>query len=286
MLRNIYGYRDVDPSEGIRPALPVGAQYEDWMWEVMATTRVMFRAIGEVRKRSQVSMLVRPGPWERHGSYDFLVEEIGNLRVVPFMLQHEYLRNWFATIDCYSTLGIESLLAGTPVISIVQLVARLEQHVGGVEGTRFDAPYRRYFWQPKDFAELVELVQRAERGELPVSPDPDGFRTFMRESYGWPGVRPASFETGDLLLRTLDSPRREIVATVAKSGGMRESIKLGIYRYVPGSTCVPTARVLCGYYFGVNRESMRRYHYLESFYPHHSSVRRLFAGLARRFDVR
>lgn len=284
ILRNIYGYRAVNPGEGIRPALPVNAQYEDWIWEGMAITRVMLRVITEIRRSSKIPMLVRPGPWERYRMYDFLPKEIPDLKVAPFMLQHEYLRECFATIDCYSTLGIESLLAGTPVISIVHLVPRLEQHVGGAEGTRFNAPYRSFFWQPKDLAELIELVLKAQRGELPVSPDLNAFKQYMRDSYSWPGDRPASFKTAELLISLLDTPPR--TATAGK-GLSRESgielFKRFFYRYVPGSAWVPTSKLLWRYFFGLNRDSIRRYHYLGAFYPHHKAVRRLFETLWQQY---
>jgi len=284
ILRNIYGYRAVDPAEGIRPALPASAQYEDWVWEIMAITRVMFKVISEIRKRSQVPLLARPGPWERYRMYDFLPKEIPGLRVAPFMLQHEYLQDCFATIDCYSTLGIESLLAGTPVLSIVHLVPGLERHAGGGEGTRFNAPYRHFFWQPKEIAELVELVLKAERGELPVSPDLDAFKRYMRDSYGWPGERPASFQTAELLISLLDAPSQtNATGKEVSRESITESFKRFFYRYVPGSVGVPTAKLLWRYFFGVNHDSIRRYHYLGAFYPHRKAVRRLFETLWKQY---
>ncbi len=284
ILRNIYGYRSVNPGEGIRPALPVNAQYEDWIWEGMAITRVMLRVITEIRRTNKVPMLVRPGPWERYRMYDFLSKEIPDLRVAPFMLQHEYLRECFATIDCYSTLGIESLLAGTPVISIVHLVPRLEQHVGGAEGTRFNAPYRGFFWQPKEMAELIELVLKAQRGELPVSPNLDAFKQYMRDSYSWPGERPASFKTAELLISLLDArPGADAARKEASRENATESFKRFFYRYVPGSVGVPMAKLLWRYFFGVNHDSIRRYHYVGAFYPHHKAVRRLFETLWKQY---
>lgn len=279
VLRSIFGYRSVNPKEGIRPALPASAQYEDWIWEVQAITRVMFQTISEVRKTIQAPIIVRPGPWERYRMYDFLPGQVPNLQVLPFMLQNDYVRQCFATVDCYSTLGIESLLAGTPVISIVNLVPGLEQHAGGAEGTRFNAVYRPFFWQPKSFEELLEMVRKAEKGELPVSPDPEGFKKFMRESYGWPGERPASFKTADLLCSLLDAPRTEPEQTPAEAG----SLKQLFYRHVPFSPAVPAAKLLWQYFFGVNADSIRRYHYLRPFYPHHAAVRRIFETLWRRY---
>lgn len=46
------------------------------------------------------------------------------------------------------------------------LMHSLQQHAGGMEGTRFNAPYRRFFWQPKDFAERVgrRLERTFKRG--------------------------------------------------------------------------------------------------------------------------
>lgn len=285
ILRNIYGYRAVRPEEGIRPALPASAQYEDWIWEVMAITRVMFQTIAEIQKTGPVPMLLRPGPWERYRMYDFLPKAMPGVRVAPFMLQQEYLQDCFATIDCYSTLGIESLLAGTPVISIVNLVPGLEQHVGGAEGTRFNAPYRRFFWQPKDFPELVELVLKAQQGGLPLSPDPAGFKQYMRDSYGWPGERPASFQTAELLIRLLDSHRtNDSYPEIPPESGY-ESFKRFFYRHVPGSVWVPKSKLLWRYFFGVNHDSIRRYHYLKTFYPHHAGVQRAFEALWKQYGT-
>ena len=65
-----------------------------------------------------------------------------------------------------------------------------------------------------------------------------------------------------------------------------ESFKRLFYRHIPGSLWVPKTKLLWQYFFGVNRDSVRRYHYLEAFYPNHKTVHGLFKTLWRQYKPR
>lgn len=287
IMRAVFQSLFVNPDDGLSASLPSRAQYEDWVWQTIAVTRHMFKMAMELSRRTPARIVMRPGPWEVSDVYAFLPKELARVSIDPGTLQHEYVKNAFVTIDESSTLGLESLLAGVPVVSLNALIPRLEDHVGGEDGARFNAPFRVFYWRPGTLEEAVDHVLRAERGELGLTPTPDAFRQYLSDCFDWPSSRPASFRTGDLLLELLDLPRGCEPEPCEDGGRDRlPGLKRAIYR-VPGSAHASTAlnwfqcRV-----WSRHRESLRRYHYFDADYPYRRSLDGLFTALWNAYEAR
>jgi surface carbohydrate biosynthesis protein len=282
IMENMHHTMFRNPEDGLAPSQPMWAEYEDWMWTILATTRHMFKAIIELRKKTKTQVVVRPGPWERWKMYQFLEKKYENVQINPWMMQHRYVQGSHATIDASSAMGLESLLAGTPVISTTSLIPRIEEHAGGADGARLNAPYRNFYWQPKSIEELVDLALKAEKGQLRATADATGMEEYLRDCHGWPTPKPASFRVGDLLLEMLDSTEPFLPRDKAAESF---SFKNVLYRNVPGLHNVPEAKMRWNLLTAndFDRQHLERYHYLDSRYPHHPEVARVFEGLWARY---
>lgn len=286
IMESIYESLFVDPEQGLTPGLPLWAQYEDWLWQATAVVRHMLKIVVEVTRRTDAPVVLRPGPWEQAGAYQFLRRQLPQVSVEPMMLQHEYVRNAFVTLDASSALGLESILAGTPVISVNALVPRLDDHVGGPGGTRLNAPYRQFYWHPSTVEEAVDRILQAERGELPLTPSPDGLGSYFRDYVDWPTSRPASFRIGDLILEMLDQPAREPCADPLVVTDGRLGRRAWLHR-LPGWSEVHQVRSFWQYIVrSPDRQLFQRYHYFPWSYPHHETIRRLFKALWQCYEVK
>lgn len=278
-MEHVYEYRAPDPVYGIAAGYPLRAQFEDRLWHVAASTRYLFKLAEEAAKRTRARLVFRPGPFEQHGLYDFLATSLPNASVAPNMMQQDYVRGAFVTLDDASNLGLEALLVGTPVISIQALIPRLEEHIGGDDAGLFNAPYTRYYWKPKSLDDAVDLVAKAQLEELPLTPDPDGLKKYLKDAYNWPRRRPSSFVMGDAILELLDMPVDRSSKSETTSLGWRRTLKNAAYRHVPGVVSLMMIKMLAWCAFSKNRQSLMRYHYFGWLYPHHRVVRDLFLRL-------
>lgn len=282
LMETIYESLFVDPADGLTPGLPLHAQYEDWIWQAAAVVRHMMKIVVEITRRTDAPVVLRPGPWEQASAYEFLRRRLPQVSVEPMMLQHEYVRNAFVTLDASSALGLESILAGTPVISVNALVPRLEEHVGGPGGTRLNAPYRPFYWHPSSIEEAVDQILQARQGTLPLMPDPTTVDAYFRDYVDWPAPRPASFRIGDLILEMLEMPPRERCADAPAQIDSQVRWRRSVHR-VPGWTQWHHLRAFWAYtVHSPDRQLYRRYHYFPWTYPHHEAIRQLFEALWQR----
>jgi len=281
-MEHVYEYRSPSPADGIALGYPVRAEYEDRIWHVVATTRYLFKLAEELARRTGKRVVFRPGPWEQYGLYRFLTGAIPGATVRPDMLQHDYVRGAFVVLDDASNLGLEALLAGTPVISVQAMVPRLEEHIGGEDAGLFDAPFTRYYWKPKTIDDALDYAAKAERGELPLTPDPEGLRDYLRNAYDWPRARPSSFVIGDTILGLLDIPADAGHYSAARPADLRRKMKNAVYRYMPGAVSMMRLKMLAHCALSPDRQCLLRYHYFRWVYLHHRAARALFAKLQGR----
>lgn len=285
IMEAIFDSLFVDPKDGLTPGLPTRAQYEDWLWQYAAIMRHKFKIILELSKRTNARIVLRPSPWEQCQVYDFLPKQLPQVAIEEWPLQHQYVRHAFVTIDSSSALGLESLLVGIPVVSVNALVPGLEAHVGGEGGTRLNAPYRKFYWHPKTVDEAVELVLKAEKGELPFTPAPEELKQYFQDYVGWPTNRPASFNIGDILLELLNLPASSHLEPCAVApGDTLTKLKRSVYR-VPGSARLAKVVYLCRYLiFSDERHLYKRYFYFDWAYPHHAEISRIFNLLWKMYE--
>jgi len=286
LIEYVYNYRKPSQKDGLRPALPVSAQFEDWVWEVVAVLRHQLRVVEELSRAADVPVMLRPGPWEQISSYAFLRGLFPKLEVRDDLLQHEYVRGAFATLDASSALGLESLLAGAPVVSVNSMIERLDDHVGGKDGARLNAPYRTFYWQPRSIEEAVDMLLAAREGQLLLTPAAEEMKTYLRDCHGWPSHRPASFRTGDVILELLGLPDGTRLAPDETVEIPPHDVwKRRTYRLVPGSHHIPNAKTLWRYWRRGEAALLGRYIYFGGLYRHHAEVTRVFEGLWRTFEA-
>jgi hypothetical protein len=309
LMRTVYQFTKIQYPHGIGVGYPVEAQYEDKMWHVVASTRYLFKVALAFSERSRAPIVFRPGPWEQIRQYDFIPEVVSRSSVDPYTAQDDYVREAFALLDESSSLGIEGLLAGIPVISVQRLIPRLADHLAGTGGGLHDAPYMGCYWRPETTDEAVDLLLRAERGELPVSPRPDELQQYLRDYHYWPRGRPSSFQIANQILDLLDAPigveegarlrgtwnmdlpardRREISAAtdgkIMIAGGKTSRVGKLALRYVPGAVALLIARSFVKDLASPLREAWFRYHYYPWIYRHRGRVRSLFSFLWQRYE--
>jgi hypothetical protein len=139
LMENLFRRLSVESLGGLSVGYPTWAQQEDRLWHVFASTRYMFKIAQEVSRRTQAPIVMRPGPWERHGMYAFLPKRIPTITIAPDQSQPAYVRNAFAVVDESTSLSLEAYVAGTPTITTQALIPRLEEHTGG-DGRSAAAP--------------------------------------------------------------------------------------------------------------------------------------------------
>jgi surface carbohydrate biosynthesis protein len=280
-MENVWGYAFADSRDGISVGYAVTAQHEDRIWHVTAGARHMFRIMAEVSRRTDAPIVVRPGPWERPRMYAFLPRVLPRVSIEPTTPQSHYVSNAFAVLDESSSLGLEALLAGVPVLTTQALIPRLREHIGGEGGALFNSPYTRFYWRPTSVEEAVGLVLRAERGDLAPTPEPAGLAAYLRDYHGWPRTRPSSFMIGDALLDILDvaAPPASPAGLPPPEGGRTNPLRTWIYRWIPGSPLAAEAKYLWQCVGSSDRELFRKYHYFDVLYPYHQDVEKTFSAL-------
>jgi len=290
-VENLFVFASRDPRDWISLGYSPSAQQEDRVWHITATLRYMLKIMIEVRKRSDIPIVVRPGPWEQHGLYDFLPQRLKGLTVEPRTPQPEYVRGAFAVVDESSSLGLEALLAGTPVISTHSLIPNLAERIGGSEDAGlFNAPYKKAYYRPFSVEEAATLLIKAANGELSTTPDDQAHQAMMEylaDYHYWPRSRPSSFQIGDAIIdlakrRILSEPEPVPEPSVERTS--YENLKATIFRCVPGSVHGLKALLFLRLLFSKDRQHLRKYHYMSLFYRNKRGVWNLFQSLNSEFD--
>lgn len=287
-VRNIFEYASLGPEDWFSVGYPQKAQQEDRIWHIAAGMRYIFKILIHVRRHTDTPIVLRPGPWERHDMYEFITEKIKGISIEPTMSQLDYVRNAHVVIDECSSLGLEAILVGTPVVSAQDLIPRLEEHIGGgKDAGLFNAPYKKSYWLPKSVEEAGELIIRAIGSKLPTVPDPGSTAEYLANFHSWPRSRPSSFQIGDALLELaatrVHAHKRHFVTTPQTPPvSSFERLKSILYRHVPGSVYLVKLQMSLRFLFSPDRKHLRKYHYMAMVYPHGKKVRDLFNRLKTR----
>ena len=77
-----------------------------------------------------------------------------------------------------STIGIEALMTGVPVLSIINMIN---------PGFRYDLLLERNYlkplWQPSDYNELLDLLQKRQENNLSLSPNIEEYLSMVKEHF-------------------------------------------------------------------------------------------------------
>jgi len=176
---------------------------EDLFWYYVSGCRVVLESIENLCSKNDFVIKIRPHQTEAPHNYNFLTEKYNN-RVVIDMNDsfYEWLENVYALIVIKSTSMIEALLMGIPVISLENLMGdRLDDHMRMPDSR---IPFLRYCWNPKTYDELVELCDKAKRGELKPSPDMQGFEQLTHDFFDYPRKEPSSLTIAKIVKETYE----------------------------------------------------------------------------------
>lgn len=183
---------------------------EDYMWFQVARIRV-FLDIIEKCFAFDKKVDVRPRPNESTEGYHFLKSKYKALRVGNRQLVWEWLTGLNSVITFESTIGLEALMLGIPVISPMKLLGpRLHEHM---TLPLFVKPsFLQFYWQPETLSDTLQMVQQAEEGSLAPSPDPEGLRRYLKEYYDWPRMEPSSLTIAKELASLADDGSAQVNA--------------------------------------------------------------------------
>ena len=154
------------------PIVPKGRHYEDICWRDQAVLRLTMRYMRTFLQQMEGSIIFRPSPFEDPREYKFLEKCYkGRVRVMDEQTIPEFLCGIDTLLTCSSTTGIEALLLGIPVISIMGTMDQehLFRHVAA-QPSGFET-YVPFYHLPKTEDELLDLLKMAKEGRLPVSPN-------------------------------------------------------------------------------------------------------------------
>jgi surface carbohydrate biosynthesis protein len=171
------------------PITQPGRHYEDVVWRDHAILRNMMRSLRAYLESSDGEVWLRPSPFESPNEYTFLEKAYpGRVKVLPNQTLPEFLCGVDAVLSCWSTVGIEGLLLGKPVISIAGLIDQehLFCHISP-RASGFET-FARFYHQPTNEAALLDMLKHATRGELSTSSRPQAeVDQLLSDLYSCPG---------------------------------------------------------------------------------------------------
>lgn len=198
-------YFDFHPDESF-PVTPPGRNFEDVCWRDHAILRHSMRAIRQFLETQPGKVVLRPSPFENEEEFRFLERRYpGRVEVVVNVPMRDFLDRIDALLTCWSTTGLEALIAGVSVISIAGTIDQehLFAHVNRI-ASGFEK-FVPFYHLPSDDASMLACMTRALAGTLPVSPKShEDIARLLHDLYTWPYERAAHAVIVDDVLRDLE----------------------------------------------------------------------------------
>jgi len=168
-----------------------GRNIEDFLWADAATLRAALDVLEAYVLRVDSPVNIRPNPFEFVPGYNILRRRYPNLSVGNESPPWKWLEQIHSLVTINSSTGVEALLLGKPVISVIRLVGdRLFDHIN--LPTTVKPRFLDFYYQPKSVSEAVDLLSAAHAGHLSPVIDRTGFDAYLKEFYDWPRVEPSS----------------------------------------------------------------------------------------------
>lgn len=200
-------YFDYPPYVTFGVTHTIGRHVEDIIWKDHAILRLMMRFIRRFLDQEEGRILFRPAPLEDHRQFTFLQKRYPDkIRLAMNQPLADYLSSIDVLLTCYSTTGLEALIAGVPVISIMNTMdqAHLFRHISG-RAAGFET-FVPFYHTPDTEERLFELIARAREGRLPVSPKSKAeVDELLKLLYNWPYPTAASERVADDLVLDLET---------------------------------------------------------------------------------
>jgi len=175
------------------PITQPGRHFEDVVWRDHAILRNMMRSLRAFLEGSDGEVWLRPSPFESPKEFAFLERAYpGRVKVMPNQTLPEFLCGVDAVLTCWSTVGLEGLLLGKPVVSIAGLIDQehLFRHISP-KASGFET-FAQFYHQPQSEEELLGLLGRAAAGQLaPSSRAHAEVDDLLAQLFAWPGSQAA-----------------------------------------------------------------------------------------------
>lgn len=124
-------------------------------------------------------------------------------------------------ITIMSTTALDAIYAGVPVICIKKLI---NQDAYSLIPQGYNYDYEEYLWQPADFTELEQMVEKAGSGDLPIAPNIPKLLEVLHDRFGLPRRGLASRDVADVLQQYVSGITETRRGPVYPSGSWRGRI--------------------------------------------------------------
>lgn len=179
--------------------------WEDWIWHTVAQLRYYYILIDRMSHDQNINkILFRPDPFENYTSYNFLKKIFQSVEINRNPFLGEFINDIDMLITEYSTVGVDALLCGKPVISVQGMIgSRLYEHIGDTAHVD-TSEIIKLFWLPKTVDEAIILVEKGCEGVLPVCPDKQILNKYLSDFYDLPRHEPSSLTIAREIATLLD----------------------------------------------------------------------------------
>ncbi len=170
--------------------------YEDFLWAAAAYVRLFLEFLDVWCLELRNPIVFRPYTLECLDDYEYFRKKYGDLFTIdtrsPFP---QWLVQRSASVFCYSSSVIESIISGIPYITLQGILGeRLEYLLPSAELPDVRGDIYRYTYQPDTIEEVVELAEKAAKGELPLRAsyeESEPLQKLLWDYYGWPQQHPS-----------------------------------------------------------------------------------------------
>jgi len=245
--------------------------YEDFVWAAAAYVRLFLEFLDIWCLELKNPIVFRPYTLECIDDYIHFSRKYGDQFTIdtrsPFP---EWLLQRNASLFCYSSSIIESIISGVPYITMQEVLGdRLEYHMPSVELPDVRGEIYNYTYQPGSISEVVELAEKAAEGKLPLrTPYEESapLKKLLWDYYGWPQKKPTCQLVADEIDELLKGMYKD--NTVPRLKGLTELAK----------TC---ARVVLAARPGGNWHTFDDYHFLPWHFREKAYARREYERLKK-----
>ena len=170
------------------PMVPVGRDYEDFVWRDLYIARKIVESILVILRTTTHKIHIRVGPVENPKDYLFLQKKYPDRIIIrpTGESMYDFIDGIDTMLTCWSTCGLESIVMDKPVVSIALLgdydfiISHVDEKANG-----FDTLLKIYH-TPKSIDQLIDLVNLGVEGKLKFSQDVEFANKFMKDVYNYP----------------------------------------------------------------------------------------------------
>jgi len=171
--------------------------YEDYLWTSAAYVRLFLEFLDHWCLKENNEISFRPYTLENIDDFSFFKDRYREyISIDNKAFFSEWLSGLSANIFCYSSSVIESIISGTPYITLQNIIEdRLEFHAPRDILVETRGDLYNYTHRPQSIEELVELSKKAVKGELNMPfnlSDSPELQQLLSKYYGWPQKKPSS----------------------------------------------------------------------------------------------